>query len=263
MSGQIRKGFKLSKLDTYLPHVFAEEGGFVDHPKDPGGATNMGITIGTLSGYLGRKATVADVKNLSRVTAAKIYRVNYWDKIHGEELPAGVDYAVLDFAVNSGPARAAKFLQKIVGVNADGIIGVQTIRAVNAMDPIKIINALCDNRLAWLKGLKAWPNFGKGWGARVARVRKKAIEYAKGATLVVASTLSTPQPQKATQDQTSVTAMLKTPEGIAAGTAAAGATGSLLSSVAGDPFLSGAFSFVIVLAALALFIFFLKRIRSE
>jgi lysozyme family protein len=99
-----------------LPLVLNHEGGYVDHPKDPVGATNLGVTIGTLSGWLGRKATKAEVKALTVKDVAPIYRHNYWDKVRGKDLPAGLDYAVFDFAVNSGPFKAASSLQTILGV---------------------------------------------------------------------------------------------------------------------------------------------------
>ena len=104
-----------ANFERALPLVLKHEGGYVDHPNDPGGATNLGVTIGTLSSWLGRPATKAEVKALTRATVAPIYRKNYWAAIRGDELPAGLDYAVFDFAVNSGPKRAAMALQRAVG----------------------------------------------------------------------------------------------------------------------------------------------------
>lgn len=128
-----------------LPYVFEEEGGYVNHPADPGGHTNMGITLATLSAWMGTKASAADIRNLSQKTAADIYKKNYWDKIAGDVLPAGIDYAVFDFAINSGPARAAKALQKIAGTSQDGLIGDQTLSALNLRDPplSSIISVIC------------------------------------------------------------------------------------------------------------------------
>ena len=163
---------KITKL------LYSNEGGYVNHPNDPGGATNMGITIGTLSNYYGRSATVDEVKQLSKETADKIYKKNYWDAVKGDQLPIGVDAAVFDFGVNSGNNRSIRYLQEIVGTVADGIIGPKTIEASFKMKPEVLINKLCDKRLAFLKGLKTWKTFGKGWTRRVEAVRKQALELA-------------------------------------------------------------------------------------
>jgi lysozyme family protein len=162
-----------------LSLVLKHEGGFVDHPKDPGGATNLGVTIGTLSAWLGRPATKADVKSLTVPAVSPIYKQNYWDKVRADELPAGVDYCVFDAAVNSGPSRAAKWLQRAVGAEADGAVGSETLKAVRALPAAVIINRICDDRLAFLKNLATWGTFGKGWSSRVEGVRREALAMAR------------------------------------------------------------------------------------
>ncbi|KMO34766.1 hypothetical protein VQ02_18595 [Methylobacterium variabile] len=162
-------------FERALPLVLKHEGGYVDHPADPGGATNLGVTIGTLSTVLGRAATKAEVRALTVAKVAPIYRQRYWDAIEGDELPAGLDYAVFDWAVNSGPARAAMALQRLVGVADDGKIGPITLKAVAGHDRQKLIGSLCDARLTFLEALSTWPTFGKGWSSRVAGVRKDAL----------------------------------------------------------------------------------------
>jgi lysozyme family protein len=162
-----------------LQATFREEGGFVNNPKDPGGATNKGITIGTYRRYVNRRGTVADLKAITDEQAGKIYRTKYWNKINADELPSGIDYATYDFAVNSGPARAAKYLQRILGVQQDGIIGNVTLAAAMAADSAKTIDRLCDDRLAFLKRIKGWATFGNGWTSRVARVRALAKDMAR------------------------------------------------------------------------------------
>lgn len=163
-----------------LVAVLAHEGGYVDHPKDPGGATNLGVTIGTLTGWLGRQATKAEVRALNRETVAPIYRRNYWDKVRGDDLPGGLDYAVFDYAVNSGPGRAAMALQRLVGVADDGEIGPLTLAAVAKRNPADLIAGLCDERMAFLRRLSTFSTFGKGWTSRVSGARAKALELAKG-----------------------------------------------------------------------------------
>lgn len=122
-------------FQTVMPYIFSEEGGYADNPADPGGATNMGITINTLSAWEGRQVSPQDVKELTQATATQIYQVEFWNKIDGNDLPSGVDYALFDFAVNSGPGRAAKTLQKILAMPEDGIIGAQTVAAAAARSP--------------------------------------------------------------------------------------------------------------------------------
>jgi lysozyme family protein len=177
---------KSMSTDTFgraLSLVLKHEGGYVDHPKDPGGATNLGVTIGTLSGWLGRRATKAEVKALKPATVASIYRKNYWDACRADSLPAGVDYAVFDFAVNSGVQRSVMALQRAVGVADDGKIGPITLKAVRNTDPQVLIKRLCTDRLSFLTRLSTWKTFGKGWMARVQGVEKEALKMAAAATL--------------------------------------------------------------------------------
>ncbi len=157
------------------PWILAYEGGFVNHPKDPGGATNQGITQRTYDAYRRRIGhATQSVRLIDNVERDTIYRVQYWDAIRGDDLPIGVDAAVYDFAVNSGPSRAAKFLQRIVGVKQDGVIGLQTLDAVARMDSTQVIGQLCVDRMAFLRvarnpktGALLWPDFGTGWTRRV------------------------------------------------------------------------------------------------
>ncbi len=172
-----------SSYDRALAAVLEHEGGYVDHPKDPGGATNKGITLDYFRRYVKADGTKADLKRLTTEQAATVYRHQYWNAVSGEVLPAGVDYAVFDFGVNSGPSRAIKFLQKAVGVTQDGRIGPKTLAAVKAMAPAKLIAKLCEMRLIWLTKLGTWDTFGKGWTKRVSGVRALALELAGEATI--------------------------------------------------------------------------------
>jgi lysozyme family protein len=176
-----------ASYEAALTAVLKHEGGYVDHPSDPGGATNMGITHKVLAAW--RKVSPywkldkSEVKKLTKAEAAAIYRANYWDKIKGDELPSGVDYAVFDYAVNSGPARAAKALQKIVKAKVDGAIGPETIGLTKGLPASDTINALCDERMTFLQRLSTFGVFGKGWTARVKGVRKLALQMAAGGTV--------------------------------------------------------------------------------
>ncbi|WP_454812851.1 glycoside hydrolase family 108 protein [Labrys neptuniae] len=156
----------------------------MNHLKDPGGATKYGITAATLGAWdrLGRKATPAEVKALSLAKAAQILDKQYAQPIRYQELPAGLDYALFDYAVNSGPAQAVKTLQRVLGVEADGIVGAKTLDVIRRRDVADLINQLQDARLRFLKGLKTWGTFGKGWASRVAHVRDGALKVAGGVT---------------------------------------------------------------------------------
>jgi len=165
-----------------IREILKHEGGYVNHPSDPGGATNKGITIATYRRYIKRSGTIADLKRLTTEQAIHVYKAQYWDKVRADDLPSGVDYAVADFAVNSGPSRAAKYLQAVVGVKQDGKIGPHTLKATRQMTAADVINRLCDNRLAFMKRIKggaSWKVFGRGWSRRVADVRAKSLAWNK------------------------------------------------------------------------------------
>jgi lysozyme family protein len=165
--------------ESALTRLLSHEGGYSNHPSDPGGPTNFGITIHVYRQFVNPNATAADVKAMKVSEAKSIYRAKYWDAQRCDELPAGVDYAVFDYGVNSGIGRSKKVLQRVVGVTADGVLGPQTMRAVEAKKPSDIINGICDERIAFLKRLKTWPVFGKGWGRRVSECRSISLAMAE------------------------------------------------------------------------------------
>jgi lysozyme family protein len=161
--------------------VLKHEGGYVNHPRDPGGMTNLGVTKRTWEAYVGHEVDEAAMRALTPEVVKPFYKKLYWDKIKGDDLPSGVDYAAYDLAVNSGTGRAAKYLQEIAGVPADGVIGPKSIAAIQACPANEMVDALCDMRLDFLKRLPTWDTFGKGWGKRVADVEGKASAMAKSA----------------------------------------------------------------------------------
>jgi lysozyme family protein len=176
----------MSRSDEYMPRILKHEGGFVDHPRDPGGATNKGVTIGTLK-RLGMDldgdgdVDVSDLKRVSDKDAAKVFKKFYGDAVQADLLPRGLDYAMTDFAVNSGPTRAAEHLQRILGVPVDGHIGPMTLAAMKGRNVPDMINDLCDSRLRFLRALSTWGTFGRGWQSRVDEVRRLAGQDAVSA----------------------------------------------------------------------------------
>lgn len=163
-----------------LSHVLVHEGGWSDHPKDPGGATMKGVTLLVYRNNFGENKTKEDLRNISDDELGQIYRSGYWDRCKCDDLPSGVDYAVFDSAVNSGPGRGAKWLQTAVGAKADGGIGPNTLAKVKGHEPAKIVDSICDNRLSFLKSLDNWKTFGRGWQRRVDDLRKTAVGMAGG-----------------------------------------------------------------------------------
>lgn len=165
--------------DEALRRLLAHEGGYTNHPSDPGGPTNFGITIHDHRKYVKPNATAADVRAMTVDQAKAIYRAKYWKAQRCDELPAGVDYSVFDYGVNSGIGRSGKVLRRVVGLpDTTHVVTDEVLRAVARRDPKAIVIAMNDERLAFLKRLKTWPVFGKGWGTRVAGVRAVSLHMA-------------------------------------------------------------------------------------
>jgi len=160
--------------------IKAHEGGFVDHPQDPGGRTNFGITQATYDASrqangLGQR----NVKMIDQAEVAEIYERQYWSRVQGDALPDGVDYTVMDYAVNSGASRSVKVLQRLLGVKVDGVVGMFTLAAARKKDPVRLINDICDERMAFLRKLRIWPTFKGGWTKRVSHVRINSVALAQ------------------------------------------------------------------------------------
>ena len=161
-------------LDMILHH----EGGYVNHPKDPGGETNLGVTKRVYEEWGGTK----DMKDLEVEDVAPIYRKNYWDRIKADELPSGLDLCVFDFGVNAGTGRAAKYLQRLIGTVADGGIGPNTLKALDEFiskqeygvkDTILKYQAA---RQDYYESLSTFETFGKGWTRRVKETTQSALD---------------------------------------------------------------------------------------
>lgn len=180
-----------STYDAALARLLAHEGGYSNHPSDPGGPTNFGITIIDYRKYVKPGARAADVKAMKVEEAKRIYRAKYWDSQRCDELPAGVDYAVFDYGVNSGIGRSGKVLRRVLELpDTTSAVNDAVIAAARKADAKAIVNAICDERLRFLRSLKTWRVFGKGWGRRVAEVRAAALALAAGDKVPRAQTQS-------------------------------------------------------------------------
>lgn len=180
-----------------LAAVLEYEGGYVNNPKDPGGPTNLGITLGNFRRFIKPTGTISDLKALTREQAGVVYRRQYWDKVMASDLPGGIDHCVMDFAVNSGDDRAERMAQRISGAPIDGQIGPTTLKAIAAMNPHDFIDKYCDARLEFLDHIPG-DTFDKGWHARVKKVRALCHELADEpleATRVVVKEIPAPAPE--------------------------------------------------------------------
>jgi lysozyme family protein len=170
----------IENREIWLETLFKLEGGYVNDPNDSGGATNMGITIKTLSDWRGEECNIEDVTGLTEQEAKDIYLSRYWQVMRGDQLPSGLDLYACDFAVNSGPGRAARVLQELVGTEVDSFVGPKTIAAIRAKDPQQLLLDYDAARMDFLMDLPKWEIYGRGWTNRckkmlaVARSRLQA-----------------------------------------------------------------------------------------
>jgi lysozyme family protein len=172
----------ISGYDESLRRLLMHEGGYSNHPSDPGGPTNFGITIIDYRKYVKPGATAADVQAMRIDEAKGIYRAKYWDAQRCDELPAGVDYAIFDYGVNSGAGRSGKVLRRLLKLaDNTSIVNDAVIAAARQADAKILAAAICDERLRFLMSLKTWSVFGKGWGRRVREVKAAALALAAGA----------------------------------------------------------------------------------
>ena len=162
-----------------LELVLKSEGGYIDHPKDPGGRTNLGVTQRVWEEWIGHPATEKDMRELTPALVAPMYEMRYWRTSYCEKLPRGLDLLVFSMAVNAGAGRSVKLLQDAIGVVTDGVIGPNTMAKINEANVETLIDKFSEARTAYYKGLKLFPVFGVGWLRRTENERKEAIEMAK------------------------------------------------------------------------------------
>ena len=166
-----------NKFSEALEVILHHEGGYVNHPKDPGGETNLGVTKRVYEDFGGTK----DMKELTKEDVEPIYKKNYWDRVKGDDLPEGLDLCIFDFAVNAGPGRAAKFIQRLVKTTVDGGIGPNTLKCIN--DHVEhygvstAIDQYQSERQNYYESLSNFETFGRGWTRRVDEVTEEAKKW--------------------------------------------------------------------------------------
>ena len=161
-------------FEKSLELVLQHEMGYVHHPLDPGGRTNLGVTQRVWEDYVGHKVDEQTMRNLTKELVAPLYRKEYWDAVHGDKLPCGADYLAFDFAVNAGAFRSIKTIQRALNITADGIIGPVTVKAIQDTNAEEFINNFTDAKENFYKGLANFQTFGRGWFNRVAESKKAA-----------------------------------------------------------------------------------------
>lgn len=157
------------------------EGGYSDNNSDPGGVTNLGVTLATWQSWVGHAVTPDEMKALTPADVSPLYHQRYWQAVHGDDLPAGVDLCLFDSAVNQGPGTAAKMLQQVMLLAQDGIIGPHTLQALSEEHPVTVIPAFCEARIARYRQNPQFDIFGKGWLARVDKCQTAALAMITGA----------------------------------------------------------------------------------
>lgn len=168
----------MDRFTECLEVVLKHEGGFVNHPKDPGGITNLGVTKKTWEAWTKRKVTEEDMRRLLPEHVRPLYQERFWQAVRADELPPGLDLSVFDFGVNAGPKRAIRTLQECLGVTPDGVIGRQTLAAVSRADVPMVIKEYALRRISFYRALPTFSTFGRGWSRRTKEIEAASLEAA-------------------------------------------------------------------------------------
>ena len=170
----------MPQFERCLDIVLHHEGGFVNHPRDPGGMTNLGVTRKVWEEWVGRSVSEAEMRALTPQVVEPLYRARYWNLVAGDHLPPGVDLVTFDFGVNAGPHRGVRFLQRLLGVGQDGLIGpvtLGTLRAfVAAHGSESVIRTYSQARRDYYRSLSTFDAFGRGWLRRTDEVEIAAVD---------------------------------------------------------------------------------------
>ena len=169
-----------NNFDKCLAMLLKHEGGFVNHPKDPGGMTNLGVTRAVYEDWVDAPVSEQNMRDLTPEDVGPIYKKKYWDRMHCDNslLSSGLDWTCFDWCVNSGKSRASKALQRIIGATADGAIGPKTLQLVADHDPVELIEKMFDARQSFYEGLTTFDTFGRGWTRRNKETLEQSLKMA-------------------------------------------------------------------------------------
>jgi lysozyme family protein len=168
-----------SNFQECLDLVLKSEGGWVNHPSDPGGETNLGVTKRVWEEYVGHP--VESLKKLTKEDVAPLYELKYWRPCYGEVLPRGLDFLCFSFGINAGCGRSVKLLQQSLGLVSDGVIGPRVMQKLRESNITDVIKGFSESRREYYKSLKNFPIFGKGWISRTDREEQEALQMVKNA----------------------------------------------------------------------------------
>jgi lysozyme family protein len=167
-------------FDSSLEFTLTEEGGFIEHPRDPRFSTNHGITLARLRRFMREPGLgLDDIRHLTCATVRAMYLADFWNRSRCDGMPAGIDLMVFDHAVNAGADRAGRALQLAVGHNRediDGAIGPDTLGRIDLSDTLTLLDSLAAMQRTGYRQMAAFGLFGDGWLARLDRRRAKAQE---------------------------------------------------------------------------------------
>ena len=244
------------------------EGGYVNHPRDPGGATNFGVTQAVYDEYrVSKKLSKRSVKQITEAEVDEIYLTRYARKVRYDDLPAGVDFATLDGAINSGVSRGAKWLQSALGVSSDGVVGAKTIAAATAADALRTIKDIYGKRTGFLRGLSTFSTFGKGWLSRCATGEAFAAKLQMEHRGISAKSLPIALQTEAKHADAASKSAKNAATASATG-AAGGATGTTATASADWSNLAGVDSIILIgataaLVVLAIYLIHRSRVQKE
>ena len=175
-------------FDKCLEMLLKHEGGFTADTRDRGnqigdghgnqGSTMLGVTSKVYADWTGKPAPIELMKTLTQEDVAPIYKKNYWDRCKCDELGSGLDWAVFDWAVNSGTKRVSKALQKACGAERDGVIGNKTLALANGQDVKYMIEEISVMRQSFYESLRTFKTFGRGWTRRNKETTEQALSMA-------------------------------------------------------------------------------------
>ena len=168
----------MAKANILTPFIQSHEGGFCNHPKDPGGCTNKGVTLGTYQQFFGKNKTVEDLKKITDEEWNHIFKTGFWDKVKADEIQdQSVANIIVDWAYNSGAGRAIKEIQKVLEIPVDGVFGPKTLEAINSREPKELFSKLHTARENYYRGLKNFPTFGRGWLNRLNSIKYGSLSH--------------------------------------------------------------------------------------
>jgi lysozyme family protein len=163
-------------FEKSLQMLLKHEGGWVNHPRDPGGETNHGVTRSVWEKWIGEQIEPGGMKSVTQEDVAPLYRHEYWRRLKCDDLKSGLDFFCFDWGVNSGVSRSAKALQGVIGAEQDGGIGPKTLALLADQDTKYVLEKMHDKRQGFYEGLSTFDTFGKGWTRRNKETLEEALQ---------------------------------------------------------------------------------------